>query len=399
MANIAEIFSQKNVISYLQQRVYPNMLGDTLFPSRKVPNFNVEILENTRSTPVIAPVSTFDVEAEIGSREANVTAAELGYIKRKMQLKEEDIMALRSPRNAEEETYLTQNVYNDIDNLVRGIKARVELMRMQLLAQGVVYPDDENVNWKVDYKLPKEHQLTVSKSWDKDGDPIADIQNWISGLDTIPTRALTSNKVVAALLKNGTIADYFKRLGLIPSPTALNQLFQGMGLPTIVTYDQKYRFQGTNGQMTVKRYFPEDKFIMFDDATTGETLYGPTPEESRILAGNAQLQNIGNIVAMVYETNLDPISTWTKAAATALPTLASRDTLFQAKVLLDDTNSNNSNNNSTSPQTKSATPDNLNNMTVQDIKALLDKNGVTYDPNDKKDDLINKATAAGLANV
>ncbi|MBA1395171.1 major capsid protein, partial [Lactobacillus sp. XV13L] len=74
MPNIAELFSQKNVISYMQQRQYPTMLGETLFPSRKVPSLDVEILENNRSTPVIAPMSTFDVEAEIGSREANITA-------------------------------------------------------------------------------------------------------------------------------------------------------------------------------------------------------------------------------------------------------------------------------------------------------------------------------------
>lgn len=385
MPNIAEIFSQKNVISYLNQRQYPIMLGDTLFPSRKVPSFDVEILENNRSTPVIAPMSAFDVEAEIGSREANVTAAKLGYIKRKMQLKEEDLTALRFPRNAEEQTYLTQMVYNDLDNLVRGIQARIELMRMQLLSEGVVYPDDNRVDWKVDYQLPKEHQVTVAKSWDTDSDPLQDIQDWVSTMDVTPTRALTSNKVLMALLKNKVVKDYFKQLGLIPSQTTLNQLLQGMNLPTIVTYEQKYRSQGVDGKMTVKRYFPEDKFVMFDDSTTGETLYGPTPEESQIISNYAQIQNVGNIVGMVYESSQDPIGTWTKAAATALPTLASRDTLFQAKVLLD----------KSAPAVSSS---DASNMTVQDLKDLLDKNKVAYDPVDKKDDLIAKGKAAGLIN-
>ena len=55
-----------------------------------------------------------------------------------MQLKEEDIIALENPRNSAEQQYLMREVYNDIDVLVQGVRARVEAMRMEALATGKI---------------------------------------------------------------------------------------------------------------------------------------------------------------------------------------------------------------------------------------------------------------------
>lgn len=335
MPEILDLFNQRDVLSYVNNRQYPAYLGDSLFPSRKVLSLDVEILEDRYTTPVIAPISSFDSEAQIGSREADRRYAELGYIKRKIQLKEKDLVALRNPRNPQEQQYLTQLVYNDTDHMVEGVQARVELMRMQLLANGIVLPDDADSSWKIDYDLPKEHQVTVTKSWDDpSSDPISDIKAWVNTLDIVPTRALTSRKVLQALEENSSIKALFKSLGVIPSDGSLNQIMQSLGLPVIVTYDRKYRAQSATGSYTKERFFPEDKFVMFDDNTLGETLYGPTPEESRLMSGNSNDMMVGNIFATMYEEGHDPVGTWTKAAATSLPTLASPDELFQAQVLL-----------------------------------------------------------------
>jgi len=333
MADILKLFSTKNVLSYVQNRSYQTYLGDTLFPARKVPSLETEILEDTYTAPTIAPISAFDTEAQIGSREANVRMAELGYMKRKIQLKEKDLVALRNPRTAEEQAYLTQLVYNDTDKMVTGVLARIELMRMQVLANGIVLPDDKDVNWKVDYKLPKEHQVKADWS-DKDADIIGDIQTWVDTLDSAPTRVITSNKVKNAMLQNNMILDYFKRLNLIPSLTGLNQVMDQLGLPILVTYDLKYREADAKGKLTTKRYFPENKFVMFDENTTGETQFGPTPEESRLLSNNNVNMTVGNVFATMYEEGNDPVGTWTKAAATALPTLANTEQLLQAEITL-----------------------------------------------------------------
>jgi hypothetical protein len=43
---------------------------------------------------------------------------------------------------------------------------------------------------------------------------------------------------------------------------------------------------------------------------------------------------IGNVFATMYEEGNDPVGTWTKAAASALPTLANPHELVQSSVLL-----------------------------------------------------------------
>ena len=67
----------------------------------------------------------------------------------------------------------------------------------------------------------------------------------------------------------------------------------------------------------------------------GETIYGPTAEEIRLQRDpSIEMDLIGNILAMVYEEGNDPVSTWEKAVATALPALKCADELFQATITL-----------------------------------------------------------------
>jgi hypothetical protein len=146
---------------------------------------------------------------------------------------------------------------------------------------------------------------------------------------------LTSSKVQTALIRSKAFADYFKTAGLLPSVGSLNAVMQSFGLPTIVTYDAKYRKQGAKGIYTVERYFPEDTLVAFGDDQLGQTVYGPTPEESRLISTpGVQQGTVGNVFTTVYETTQDPIATWEKAAATALPSFPEAENVLQAKVLV-----------------------------------------------------------------
>lgn len=336
MANILDLFDQKTVLDYTKNRQYPTLLGDSLFPATKIQQLDFEYLTAGSKTPVVASLSAFDSEAEIGSREASTQAAELGYIKRKMQLKEKDLIALRNPRTPAEQQYLIGRVYNDIDALVQGVLARIEKMRMEALATGKITINENNLNTLIDYNVPAEHQVTAKTSWDdKASDPVEDLQNWFANLDYTPTRILTSRKVQNAIMRTKTFASYFKTAGLLPSAGSLNTVLTSLGLPIIVTYDRKYRKQDASGKYVVQRYFPEDTLVAFGDDPLGQTVYGPTPEESRFLStSGVQQASVGNVFTTIYESTQDPIATWEKAAATALPSFPEAENVLQAKVLL-----------------------------------------------------------------
>lgn len=332
-----ELLTQNEVLSYVRDREYKPLLGETLFPERKQPSLKLDQLSGGSRIPIAASIHDFDTEAEIGSRIANKQELELSLIKRKIQLKETDIIALENPRTPAEQAYLVGQVYNDIDSLVQGVRARVEAMRMEVLASGQVTVKENGLNFTLDYHVPTEHKeaLTGTNVWtNENSDPLADIERWIDALDTKPTRALTSRKIYRALATHPKIiaAIFGKDSGRVVSQADLDAFMETHSYPVIRTYDEKYKVQQADGTYTTKKYFPENKFAMFNDDLLGETLYGPTAEETRLTRDPAvDTSLVGNVLASVYDETRDPVGTWTKAVATALPSFAAADEVFQAQ--------------------------------------------------------------------
>lgn len=339
MPSILELFSQPEILNYLRDRQYPALLGETLFPEVKKQSLKFDQIKGASRVPVIASIHAFDTEAEIGSRESSKMALELALIKRKLPMKEEDIIALESPRNAAEQQYLMKEVYNDVDTLVQGVRARAEAMRIEALANGEVTLDENELDAKIDYLVPANHKEVLSGTdlWtDPTSDPITQMYDWFNTLGTNPGRVLTSNKVLMALLRHPKVvgALFGNSSARVATRTDLNALLTQLELPTIATYDRFYRKQLPNGTYVQKRYFPEDKFVMFPSEAVGETIYGPTAEEIRLSRDpQIDMTKVGNVLAMVYEETKDPVSTFTKAVATALPSFPLADEVFQAKVV------------------------------------------------------------------
>lgn len=337
MENILDLFNQKEILNYQSNRQYAALLGESLFPEVKRQSLEFELIKGAGKIPVAASVHAFDTEAEIGSREASRQALELALIKRKMQLSEKDIVALENPRNAAEQQYLMQNVFNDIDVLVAGVRARVEAMRMEALANGTVTLAENGLTASIDYGVPEENKeaLAGADRWsDPSSDPIADLENWADVLNGSATRALTSKAVLSTLMRHPKVvaAIFGAGSGRIPTRADLNAFLAQHDLPVIGVYDQKYRKQNANGTYTTHRYFPNNKFVLFGEGALGETIYGPTAEEIRLTRDpSIDTTKVGNVLAMVYEENLDPVSTWTKAVATALPSFPAADEVFQAQ--------------------------------------------------------------------
>lgn len=338
MPDILELFDHKTVLSYLKERKITPFLGETLFPEVKHDTLEFEYLVGASNLPVAAKIHAFDTEAEIGSVEFGEQALEAAYIKKKYQIKEKDLIALQFPRTPQEQQVLMGRVFNLIDRAVGDVRAEKEVMRMQALANGKLSLAMEGGGTlTVDYKVPNEHKEALSGTalWNLEtADIIGDITRWSDALDEKPTRALTSTKIAGQILRNAKIiaALFGKDSGRVATLADLNAFMQSHGLPTIATYDSKYRVQNANGTYTTMRYFPENKFVMFGDAQLGETLHGPTPEESRLLRqGNEEVTNVGNVIGMIFEEGLDPVSTWAKAASTAIPSFPEANNVFQAQ--------------------------------------------------------------------
>lgn len=337
MPTVLELFNQKELLDYQKERTYPAMLGEELFPEVKRESLEFDMLTSGSRTPVVASVHGFDTESEIGQRQAQKKAVELALIKRKLPLKEREIIALESPRSESEKKYLMKNVYNDFDSLSQSIRARVEVMRMEVVAKGKITLNENGLDATIDYGVPTEHKA-ANVDWDSaSSDPIEDILTWYNKMSVKPKRALTSNTVLSKLMKHPkVIARLFgNNATRIATLAEINTYLNSLQLPSITTYDEVYKKEKADGTYEQNRYFAEDAFVMFPAGSLGETVYGPTAEEVRLTRDpSITSEMIGKILLMMYEEGKDPVATWEKAVATALPVFPYSDEIFQASITL-----------------------------------------------------------------
>lgn len=342
--DILKEFSRRATLAYARARQPRTYVGPTLFPLRTVNELTFEYWKDENRLPVMASVQAFGAEAEIASRDgAEKVTGEIPTIKRKIPLNGRALVALRR-EGAGDLDFVRNQLYNDLDNMIDAVEARVEKMRIDAITTGKIELAENGVIMTVDYGVPAEHKetLTGDSRWsihDK-ATPITDIQEWtdkiVADTGIRPERALTSNTVVANLLKCAEVRQLiYGDLGgsRAISINQLNALMETMNLPRIATYDEQVRRQKADGTYETLRFFPEDKFVLLPGQPLGETLDGPT--EDAMLDADIEATEIAGIYAAVYKQSMDPPVIETKAAACRIPTFPMADSIFIATVLGD----------------------------------------------------------------
>ncbi|HIG0360398.1 TPA: major capsid protein [Clostridium sporogenes] len=339
MPRIEELFSTETVLNYVKNRQPVPMLGDVLFPEKKVEGLDIKMIKGANNLPVSASIHSFNTETEIASREgANYSIEELALIKRKIKMDERLIIQLASPRSNQEEKQAISDIFNDVDKMITSVKTRIEAMRFEAIATGKLNINENGVKAAIDYGTPKTQQSTSDWTDKATAKPLEDIYNWtdkvVQNSGFTPARALTSKSALNLLLTNESIRKAV--LGVnsdrVLTKSMLNQLLESMELPTVATYDAQYRVQGADGKYSSKRYFEDGKFVLLPDGKLGDTIYGLTAEEIELRGkSDVKIESFGNIIAEIYSTK-DPVARWTKAVATCLPSFPYADQIYIAKV-------------------------------------------------------------------
>ncbi|WP_024614684.1 major capsid protein [Clostridium sp. Ade.TY] len=342
MARIDDLFNTKELLNYYRKKQQPAMIGDTLFPPRKIQDIKFDMITGANGLPVAASIHAFDTETEIASREAlQKGAADLALIKRKIAIGEREIIAINNPRMDAELKALVTELYKDGDKMVSSVQTRIEAMRMELLSSGKIVIDENGVAVTLDYKVPNSNRKSFNWSDSATAKPLEDIQKLAEAVEvtsgTKPTRILTSTKILNKILACESVkkAIWGVNFDRVITKNDLNTLLETMELPKIATYNAKYKVQGKNGKYTTKRYFPENILSMFSENQLGETIYGLTAEEIELIGSkNMEVAKmVGNIFVGV-EKQGDPVKRFTKAVATALPTLENGNELGIATITL-----------------------------------------------------------------
>lgn len=339
MPRIEEVFNTSELINYYRERALVPMLGEALFPERKIPDIEFDMILGKGGLPVSASVHALDTKTQLASREAiEKGVASLALIKRQIKITEKEIIKIQNPRTDAELAFVLSQLYKDSEKMVEGIKVRVEAMRMEALSTGKIKIEENNVKVTIDYGVPKGNQKAFDWSDPAKSKPLDDLETLAAAVEEAsgsrPTRMLTSKKIQQSICKNVSVREAIHGVNAAKTVTLtmLNELLTELELPTLVTYEAKYKVEITKGYST-KRYFPDNVISMFGDGTLGETIYGLTAEEVKLI-GDAKMEEasmVGNIFVGTY-TSIDPVGEFTKAAATALPSFPHAEELGIATI-------------------------------------------------------------------
>ena len=289
-----------------------------------------------------APYRAYDAESSITKRPGLTrVSGELPPISRKIPLMEYDRLRQRSNPEAS----IQRSILSDTERLVRQIAMRLEVARASALVTGAVSIDENGVKASVDFGRDASMAVTASTLWSTtaSADPLNDLRTWqqayVDRNGQKPAVFQTSERVVGLLLQNAAIRSLVAGSGGTPtlvSLTKLAEILQAYGLPRIETYDVRYDVAGTATRVIddhIGLLLPEPVDPNSPDETDlGGTFIGTTAESldpSYAIEGDE-----AGIVAGVYRSE-DPIAIWTKAAAIALPVLATPDLAMACTVATD----------------------------------------------------------------
>ena len=341
MPKLVEVFNTNELINYFKERVVVPMLGEALFPEKKIQDIEFDMILGSGGLPVSASVHAFDTKTQLASRQAIEKGIQtLALIKRQIKITEKELIKIQNPRNDAELAFVLTQLYNDAEKMEESIRVRAEAMRMEVISSGKIAINENNVAVTIDYLVPAGNKLPFNWSALTTATPLIDLETLATAVEaecgSRPARALTSRKVVKAICATTSIkkAIFGTNSDKLVTLSLLNDLLSQSDLPILLVNEAKYKVETATGYSTV-RYFPENIISVFGSSTLGETVYGLTAEEVKLIGdGNMETASmVGNVFVGTY-TSVDPVAEFTKAAATVIPSFPHADELGIATITL-----------------------------------------------------------------
>jgi Phage major capsid protein E len=312
-----------------------------LLPDKNVGDIQAAIdivMRNNRS----ASFRAYDAETPIGARDGfQRNVVRLPPVGQKTVIGEEERLLLAQLQTGGlADAPLIEAIYDDAATNTRAVLARMELARGSVLTTGQFTVVDNGLLLNATFGVPGTHFPTAATLWSDTADatPLNDILGWVDTyIDDVgeePGQMTVSRKVYNYLLSNAEIRQLAVTVGGVPgivTPAQLGQILAAHGLPPVVQYNTRIDYQGAS-----TRPVPENVAIFTpqDPASLGYTAWGVTAEALELATGsNPQLlaADAPGLVGVVMRDG-DPLRTWTKVAAVAMPIITDPLRLMTATV-------------------------------------------------------------------
>ena len=229
-------------------------------------------------------------------------------------------------------------IFDDTTHLISGALARLEAMRMQVLATGKISFNNNGVAQEFDYGVKDSMKGTVKKAWtDAAATPLVDIEAAIEAMTNQGKKAeilIMTQKTFSLIKKADSTIKIVKPLapkGASVTNTELTDyLLDAHGVKVEIKNDT---FTDDDG--TAKNFYPEGYVSFIPNATLGNTVFGTTPEESDLLGGNISGVDVSIVnkgIAITTQKLVDPVNVQTKASMIALPSFERLDDVYMLDI-------------------------------------------------------------------
>lgn len=344
MALIYDTITAENVSGYWNgsQEKVDTTLGDKLFPARKQLGIKLAFVKGGSGKAVALKPAAFDTKVPLRERmNLSVTEEQMPFFKEGLVVKEEDRQQLNmiaaTGNQALIDSVIT-GIFDDTTHLISGASARLEAMRMQVLATGKISFQDNGVAQEFDYGVKDSMKSTVKKAWtDAAATPLADIEAAIEAMINQGKKAeilIMTQKTFSLIKKADSTIKIVKPLapkGASVTNTELTDyLLDTHGVKVEIKNDT---FTDVDG--TIKNFYPEGYVSFIPNATLGNTVFGTTPEESDLLGGNISGVDVSIVnkgIAITTQKLVDPVNVQTKVSMIALPSFERLDDVYMLDI-------------------------------------------------------------------
>ncbi|MGW5387199.1 major capsid protein [Nocardia sp. NPDC003963] len=335
----SDYIAPAELTGYVREALADNPINDLTLVDDLLPDSLIDDVEfraniTQRGLRRAAQFRAWDTEAPLSGRKGVTRiSGELPPLSEKRLLGEYDRLRLRKA-----ETAIRDLILNDAVELAQAIRTRIIMAKAQALMTGKVTLAENGLELEADFQRLSGHSVTASTLWSVTGsgaaDPIVDQESWFSTFRATqsgnPVRAITSQRVMSALMRNDKIRAAAVPVGTVPgivTKDAVNALFTAFGHPPFEVFDAQVEDFAGNAT----RLFPDNKILYVGAAKVGETQWGTTAEALEPLYGIDANEAPGVVVGSFITP--DALQRWTKASGIALPQLLNANATMVATVL------------------------------------------------------------------